>query len=223
MSQPTRVRTTGGARKPRNAVVDVAPAPVSPASDAAAAAEAASSAPAVASGERPSPSVSAEEVQGGSSFAPEALARTLRAVAAELERDPALARRVAQAVAADSAMPAAAPSVGASDGRPRPPDGTAAPEHAASPTPRLARTFRPKLVSGASPDLGPGIPDPFALYKKLGADDFRTALDELRLGTLRAILREHGLDPKGSLSRQNDVAKLRAAILAAVVRRGAGR
>ncbi len=33
-------------------------------------------------------------------MAPEALARTLRAVAAELERDPALARRIAEALAA---------------------------------------------------------------------------------------------------------------------------
>lgn len=181
MSQPTRARTTGGARKPRNTSPDTAPAQATPAGE-------------------------------DTTFTPEALARTLRAVAAELERDPALARRVAASLAAASAdaTPAAGPSA------PEHPNAPATPATPAAS--RLNRTFRPRLVTGASPDLGPGIPDPFALYHKLGAEGLRTALDELRLGSLRAIVREHSLDPKGTLSHQNDAAKLRAAILKAVTR-----
>lgn len=171
-----------------------------------------------------------------SPLAPEALARTLRAVAAELERDPALARRVAAAVTADTisanaAIPIAAPSAGLPPEHTPPPDDSPvgapagrlpAPAGGDLPEPpttaRLNRSFRPRLITGASPDLGAGIPDPFALHKKLGAIGLRAALDDLRLGTLRAIVREHGLDPKGTLSRQNDADKLRAAILAAAAK-----
>ena len=60
-----------------------------------------------------------------------------------------------------------------------------------------------------------GIPDPFALRARLGERGLRAALDELRLGTLRAIVREHKLDPKGRLKGQNDEQKLRELILAA--------
>jgi hypothetical protein len=87
---------------------------------------------------------------------------------------------------------------------------------------RLVRPYRPGArstppsVPGCAPDLGPGIPDPFALRKRLGDAGLRAALDELRLGSLRAIVREHGLDPNGKLAKQNDAAKLRAAIIAAV-------
>ncbi|MGH2516828.1 MAG: hypothetical protein ACRDHP_14335, partial [Ktedonobacterales bacterium] len=156
---------------------------------------------------------------------PETLARTLRAVAAELDRDPALARRVADAVAADAATPAPTPSdedsssplpAGRGAGGEDPRAGGEDPRAGGEvPTSRLNRSFRPRLVTGASPDLGSGIPNPFVLRETLGADGLRAALDELRLGTLRAIVREHGLDPKGTLSRQNDAEKLRAAILTA--------
>ena len=204
MSQRTRARTTGGARKPRNASPATTPARAVPASEAAAAEESASSS-VEAHGEGP----------GERLLAPETLARTLRAVAAELERDPALARRVAAAVATD-ASPTAATSAEASGGRPLAPDGTNTPEQAESSAAlQLNRTFHPKLVTGTSPDLGAGIPDPFALYDKLGAGGLRAVLDELRLGTLRAIVREHDLDPQGVLARHNDAAKLRAAILKA--------
>jgi len=175
LSQPTRARTTGGARKPRSAPPDTALAQTTPAGE-------------------------------DTAFTPETLARTLRAVATELERDPDLARRVAASVAATStdATPAASLPT------PEHPDAPATPS-------RLNRTFRPRLVTGASPDLGPGIPDPIALYQKLGADGLRAALDELRLGSLRAIIREHSLDLKGTLTRQNDAARLRDAILAAAL------
>jgi hypothetical protein len=64
------------------------------------------------------------------------------------------------------------------------------------------------------------VPDPFALRKKLGEAGLRDALASLRMGSLRAIVRQHGLDPDGQLSKQNDAAKLRAHILAAAARAG---
>lgn len=140
-------------------------------------------------------------------LAPETLARTLRAVAAELERDPALARRVAQAISEPPAKPIT-PTISAEQ-----------PEMEIGPAPKkrgVNQSFRPRLVTGASPELGTGIPDPFALAKRKGEAGLRAALDELRLGTLRAIVREHKLDPSGKLARLNDAEKLREAILAAV-------
>lgn len=152
-------------------------------------------------------------------FAPETLARTLRAVAAELERDPDLARRVARAVVEPGTQQqlSDAPSVV------RMAEVVAdAPEQVME-TParakRAGRTFRPRLVTGMSPDLGQGVIDPFALYATRGEDGLRAALDELRLGSLRAILREHQIDASGKLAQQNDAEKLRAAILKAARKR----
>lgn len=228
MSQPTRARTTGAAtRKPRRE-----PTPPAPHSTGR-----------VKSEEAVQPAV--EHPPAVSPFAPETLARTLRAVAAELERDPVLARRVADAVALP--QDAAAPPPSLAHGQPSPSDrfrsagvspasgtgqqdaiGILSSATASDAVPggedggetepklrRVNRNFRPKLVTGASPDLGAGIPDPFALYGRLGEEGLRAALEELRLGTLRAIAREHGLDPKGTLARQNDAEKLRSAILKA--------
>lgn len=162
----------------------------------------------------------------------ETLARTLRAVAAELERDPALARRVASAVSAsrdggsaDTSDGHPEASQGANGGapdehprRPGEPVGASGgrPDAPAKAPKRTPRAFTPRLVTGAGPELGTGIPDPFALRDRLGLDGLRAALDELRLGTLRAIVREHGLDSTGKTVRQSDAAKLREAILAAV-------
>ena len=146
----------------------------------------------------------------GEALSPEELARALRAVAAELERDPALARRVAGAMrlpASDSTPPALPkPAV-------EPPD-----EMPAPPARRGGKAFKPKLVTGAAPALGTGVPDPFALREQLGEDGLRAALADLRLGTLRAIVREYGLDPSGQLAGQNDDAKFRALILRATKR-----
>ena len=80
---------------------------------------------------------------------------------------------------------------------------------------RGGKTFKPRIITGAAPELGMGIPDPFALRARLGERGLRAALDELRLGTLRAIVREHKLDPKGRLKGVNDEQKLRELILAA--------
>jgi hypothetical protein len=79
----------------------------------------------------------------------------------------------------------------------------------------LSRSSRARLVPGTDANLGTGIPDPFALYARLGRDGLREALADLRLGTLRAIIREHHLDPAGALSGVNEAGKLRAAILKA--------
>jgi hypothetical protein len=74
-------------------------------------------------------------------------------------------------------------------------------------------------VTGVAPDLGAGVPDPFELRARLGADGLRQALESLRLGSLRAIVREHKLDPGGRLSTLNDAAKLRERIMRAVAKR----
>lgn len=195
MSQPTRARTTAGAT-PRKK--NLTPQPPSRAEG---------------KGDQDdlSPQPPLPQGEGGphaeAVLAPETLARTLRAVAAELERDPALARRVAQAISEPPAKPIT-PTIS-----------TEQPEMEIGPAPKkrgVNQSFRPRLVTGASPELGTGIPDPFALAKRKGEAGLRAALDELRLGTLRAIVREHKLDPSGKLARLNDAEKLREAILAAV-------
>ena len=142
-------------------------------------------------------------------LSPEELARALRAMATELERDPALARRVAGAMRAP--VVATLPEVVDIA-----PDATG--EQPSQPVRRAGKAFKPRLVTGAAPALGTGIPDPFALRKELGEDGLRDALADLRLGTLRAIVREHKLDPSGKLVGQNDEAKYRALILRATKR-----
>ena len=137
----------------------------------------------------------------GVTLSPETLARTLRAVAAELERNPDLVRRISGAVS--TSAPTTPPAASVEQ------DSTVSP------------TFRPRLIAGASPDLGPGVPDPFLLWTQRGEKGLRAALEELRLGTLRAIIREHGLAPRGTLAEQHDAAKLRALILREVARANA--
>jgi hypothetical protein len=144
-------------------------------------------------------------------LAPDELARVLRAVASELERDPALARRVAGAMRIPNA------SVGADRSGEAATDDVAA-DRPVAPTRSSGRTFKPRLVTGAAPALGPGVPDPFALREQLGEDGLRAVLADLRLGTLRAIVREHQLDPARQLAGQNDDAKFRALILKATKR-----
>jgi hypothetical protein len=145
---------------------------------------------------------------------PDALARALRAVASELERDPALAQRVAQAINEPTAT--AAPAPGPARGEAAAPREASAAEPAAEPAaPTIGRSFRPTIVTGVAETLGPGVPDPFALRQRLGEAGLREALASLRLGSLRAIVRQHGLDPSGSLSKLNDAEKLRTHILAA--------
>jgi hypothetical protein len=149
---------------------------------------------------------------------PDALARALRAVATELERDPALAERVAQAINEPANVPAPVSGSKATHEPARP----TARERKASvetddepPAATIGRRFRPSIVTGIDEALGPGVPDPFALRERLGEDGLREALASLRLGSLRAIVRQHKLDPSGALGRLNDAEKLREKILAA--------
>lgn len=193
MSQRTRARTTGAAARPTKSSAH---------SNGAQSADAPASEPANAA--PPAASASALPLQ------PDALARALRAVASELERDPALAERVAQAINAPAGADAPA--------RAAKPEETRVPEPA---PPTVGRSFRPRIVTGVADSLGPGVPDPFALRERLGEPGLREALESLRLGSLRAILREHHLDPSGALSKLNDAEKLRAHILKAT--RGKGR
>ena len=154
----------------------------------------------------------------GETLSPEELVRALRAMATELERDPALARRVAGAMRAPvNATPPAAANVAPDATSEEPTQATQATQ-ATQPARRAGKAFKPRLVTGAAPALGTGIPDPFALREQLGEDGLRAALADLRLGTLRAIVREHKLDPSGKLAGQNDDAKYRALILRAMKR-----
>jgi hypothetical protein len=121
-------------------------------------------------------------------------------VAAELERDPALAQRVA--VELDRPLAELGRRGQAAD----------APKRA----PRAgSRSFQARLVTGVDPALGPGILDPFALREGLGAEGLAAALAELRLGGLRAIVRQHQLDPHGRVTHSNDADRLRTLILEA--------
>lgn len=201
MSQRTRNRTTAAAaRKRPRATGQTSTSPSVTASPNSVAARPASPPPGA-----DDPTVS-----------PDTLARTLRAVAAELERDPALARRVAAAMSTDQATPTLSIGPrGTSSGRSDPPS---APEAARPAKRRAARVFTPSIIPGVSPDLGPGIPDPFALAHRLGPEGLRAALSDLRRGTLRAMIREHGIAPAAQVARITDDAKLREMILAAVLK-----
>jgi hypothetical protein len=131
---------------------------------------------------------------------PVEFARALRAIAGELERDPQLAKRVTEAMRAETPSPASAPNV------PEP-----------EPTSKKSsRTFRPRVIEGARLDLGPGVPDPFALRARLGETGLAAALDELRIGSLRAIVREYKLDPTGKALKETDAERLRKLILRAI-------
>lgn len=146
----------------------------------------------------PAPAVAAASVD------PAVIARTLRAVADELERDPALASRVAAGM--DRPLAGLDPRAVAA----------AEPERAPRPG---ARPFQARLVTGVDAELGPGILDPFALRQRLGTEGLAAALADLRLGGLRAIIREHALDPHGRTAHANDAGRLRAVILEETARR----
>ncbi|HET8906250.1 MAG TPA: hypothetical protein VFN11_04725 [Ktedonobacterales bacterium] len=147
--------------------------------------------------------------ESGDMLTPDELARALRAMASELERDPALARRVAGAMRIPNAGADRSGEAATAD---------VATDRPVAPTRSSGSAFKPRLVTGAAPALGTGVPDPFALREQLGEDGLRAVLADLRLGTLRAIVREHQLDPARQLAGQNDDAKFRALILKATKR-----
>jgi hypothetical protein len=134
---------------------------------------------------------------------PDEFARALRAIAGELERDPQLAKRVTEAMRVETPDPASASNAPESE----------------SPGKKSSRTFRPRVIEGARPDLGPGILDPFALRARLGEASLAAALDELRIGSLRAIVREYKLDPIGKALNGTDAERLRRLILRATASR----
>jgi hypothetical protein len=136
-------------------------------------------------------------------LSPDEFARALRAIAGELERDPNLAKRVTEAMRAETPAPGNEPAA-------------SEPEPVAK---KSARPFRPRVIEGARPDLGPGILDPFALRARLGEMRLAAALDELRIGSLRAIVREHHLDPTGKALKETDAERLRKLILRATTPR----
>lgn len=199
MSQRTRGRTTGAASRPTKAVKDVESQVEAPVRRGRGKIEVVT-APA-------QPVATIETPTDPAAMSPEALARALRAVASELERDPALARRVASAIAGDGDRRSAEKVAPARD------EAASEPEIAT-----IGRTFHPSIVTGVAADLGAGVLDPFALRARLGADGLRQTLESLRLGSLRAIVREHKLDPGGRLGKLNDVAKLRERIMQATAK-----
>lgn len=157
-------------------------------------------------------------------------ARWLRALASEVERDPELAARVA--TAALDAVPVA-PHSDLTDSIPEaatPPE--AAPEPVADAVPpedaapavrqtRRASRFGPPTIAGRGTSLGRGVPDPFAIHADSGEAGLRAALEGLRAGTLRAMIRAHDLDPHAKVPASASETRLAAAILAAVKRRSA--
>ena len=202
MSQRTRSHTTDATAKPTSRAAQPAEAPA-PAP--APAPRRAKRTPADAPAEPPV--VAPAEPPSALPMRADALARALRAVATELERDPALAQRVAQAI--NDVAPSNATTAPAAEAPVTEPE-----------PPTVGRKFRPTIVTGVAEDLGPGVPDPFALRAKLGEAKLKEALASLRMGSLRAIIRQHGLDREGHLIAINDAAKLRAHILAATRKGG---
>ncbi|HEX8732467.1 MAG TPA: hypothetical protein VF725_10465 [Ktedonobacterales bacterium] len=213
MSQRTRGHTTGAAARPTSAAnhaeSSAQPADASESvNDAAPRKGKRAAAPSM-----PTPASEPERTEG-LPLSPDALARALRAVATELERDPALAQRVAQAI---SETPAAAPA----SERKRSGSARRKVTHEEPAPSTIGRSFHPTIVTGVDEALGPGVPDPFALRERLGEAGLHEALATLRLGSLRAIIRQHGLDPHGALAAVNDAARLRAHILAKTGAHGA--
>jgi hypothetical protein len=157
--------------------------------------------------------------------------RWLRALADAVERDPALAARVAASATEPPAGPIELPAeVEEVPARAEPlppvatiPPATEAPAESDLITPTLRHTRRGSRygtpsVAGRAAALGTGIPDPFALFAAEGEEGLRQALATLRVGTLRAIVRAHALDPAGKLSTSTTEKRLITAIIAAVKR-----
>lgn len=209
MSQRTRARTTGAAASPTSPTNHDDHASASTTGTARRARR-------VAATPEPTPPTPPASPAPALPLQPDALARALRAVATELERDPALAERVAQAINEPAAAASAAAAASREPARPpiiaRQPPAEVEQE---PPAATIGRSFRPTIVTGIAEELGPGVPDPFALRERLGEDGLREALASLRLGSLRAIVRQHNLDATGALGKLNDAEKLRERILGA--------
>ncbi len=161
------------------------------------------------------------------------LVQWLRALADAVESDPDLATRVTQGMAAPPEHsvapepPAIAqeitPTISAATATPpavAPPTDAPPPVEAIAPTLRHTRKssrFGPS-VTGRPAELGTGVPDPFAVFARDGEEGLRRALEALRVGTLRAIIRAHDLDPAGKVGASATEKRLVTAIIAAVKR-----
>lgn len=164
------------------------------------------------------------------------LVRWLRALADAVERDPALAARIAAEMAPP---PDPSPSddgagerVGLADRA-----GATEPELAPPAIPpdnlegdrvalaqpiftvrhsRRTTKYGAPTVAGRAPELGAGVPDPFAIVSATGEEGLQRALATLRTGSLRAIIRTHQLDPKGKLPPNATDQRMITVILTAV-------
>ena len=87
---------------------------------------------------------------------------------------------------------------------------------------RRSSRYGAPSVAGRPAELGTGVPDPFALYASVGEDGLRHALGAVRVGTLRAIIRTHALDPQGKLAASATEKRLITAIIVAA-KRGSGK
>jgi len=153
----------------------------------------------------------------------EQLARWLRALATEVERDPALAARVAGIETAPDQVTETATRPMLSDhAQDMPPAPASASESAPPPTlkhRRRSSRYGPPTVAGRTAELGTGVPDPFAVLAASGEAGLRQALSTLRAGSLRAIIRTYKLDPQAKLPPEATEKRMITLIIAAVKRK----
>ncbi len=145
----------------------------------------------------------------------ETLPKLLRAVADEMDGDPALAARIAQRL-----QPELAPlmAIGSSEKTNQllhnAIDGTiqetptAGLRHG-----RRSSRYGAPTVPGASAPAG--AIDPFKILQERGAEALQNALDTLRAGALRALIRKFEMDPSAKLSARANEARLREWIVSA--------
>lgn len=116
--------------------------------------------------------------RGGTAADSRGLAAFLRDLAERAERDPALAAHLREALHASGLLEA-------TGGLPQRGDAPIAPPVATT----RRRGHPTDSAAGNQP------PDPFVLLRERGEAGLRTALDNLDLAALRAIVRTHRLDP----------------------------
>jgi hypothetical protein len=167
---------------------------------------------------------------------PTIMAHWLRALAAEIERDPVLLERIAQSpeLATNKIDPLTQAPMDATpvilekaDTDPIPslniePESTqpvVSSDTEIAPSlirhGRRSSRYGPPTISGLSRNLGTGTPDPLALLAKNGEDGLRSILETVRAGTLRAIIRDYELDPEHTLPNQATEKRMITFILAA--------
>lgn len=76
--------------------------------------------------------------------------------------------------------------------------------------------YGPPTIEGRTDSKNMGVPDPRQLYAEQGEDGLRMTLQDLRAGTLRAIIRTYQLDPDGTMPAQASEKKMIALIVKAV-------